>query len=408
LNFDPEIHDCSAYCARVPNMNERVNYDEGVKKWLAEMPADYRHTDGAFDLVYCVNTIIHARHVSVEEQHVRSVLRDASRTVIAYLIRMPVRLLVIADPAARFLGSLSRLPKDVEPVVADDPAQLRVLAPEVDAILYAHGNGSLLSGILPQAGRLRWVHSLWTGVEGIVTPELEVHPALLTNGRGVFRWPLADWVAGVMLMFAFDLRRVIRQQEQGEWKLVFGTMLEGRTLGIVGYGAIGSAAATRARAFGMKIAALRRHPERLQADPLVDQVYGTPQLKELAAASDYLLVATPLTSETRGMIGAAEIAAMKPSSVLINVGRGPVVDEDALTRALQSGQIRGAALDVFSTEPLPAGHPFWGMSNVLVSPHTADRVEGFLAPALQCFFENADRFLKGTALLNVVDKQAGY
>src|SRR5262249_27723996 len=132
------------------------------------------------------------------------------------------------------------------------------------------------------------------------------------------------------------------------------------------------------------------------------------QLKELMAASDYVLVATPLTAETRGLIGEGEIAAMKPSAVIINIGRGPVIDEAALIRALEPGRIRGAALDVFNSEPLPAGHPFWKMSNVLLSPHTADRVEGFLVPAFECFFENLDRFRKGTSLLNVVDKQAGY
>jgi phosphoglycerate dehydrogenase-like enzyme len=107
-------------------------------------------------------------------------------------------------------------------------------------------------------------------------------------------------------------------------------------------------------------------------------------------------------------VGASEIAAMKSTGVLINIGRGPVVDEAALIQALQSGSIRGAALDVFDTEPLPAGHPFWGMRNVLLSPHTADRVEGFLIPALDSFLENLERFLKNQPLLNVVDKRAGY
>ena len=282
------------------------------------------------------------------------------------------------------------------------------MAGEADALLYAHVDASLLTGVLPHANRARWIHSLWTGVEGILTPELMKHPAPLTNGRGVFRWPLADWVSAAMLFFAFEFRRVLQQQQQGVWKPVIGATLDGRTLGIVGYGAIGSASAVRARAFGMKIAAFRRRPDLSQGDSLVDQHYGPGQLKELMAASDYVLVATPLTAETRGLIGEPEIAAMKPGAVLMNIGRGPVVNEAALVRALQSGSIRGAALDVFDVEPLPPGHPFWTMPNVLLSPHTADRVEGFLGPAFECFFENVDRFLKGHALLNVVDKHAGY
>jgi phosphoglycerate dehydrogenase-like enzyme len=317
-------------------------------------------------------------------------------------------LLVIADPRAPFLTGLSRMPQDVRMVVSEDPVELNASASKADAILFAHVNGDLLKNVLPLAGHVRWIHSLWTGVEGILTTDLLAHPAPLTNGRGVFRWPLADWVMAAMLFFAFDFRRVIRQQEQGLWKPFIGTTLQGRTLGIVGYGAIGSATAARARPFGMKITALRRRPALFQSDPLVDQSYGAGQLKELMAASDYVLVAAPLTSETRGLIGEAEIAAMNSTAVLINIGRGPVIDETALIRALESGRIRGAALDVFNTEPLPAGHPLWHMPNVLLSPHTADRVQGFLDPAFDCFFENMDRFRKGDPLLNVVDKQAGY
>jgi len=317
-------------------------------------------------------------------------------------------LLVMADPAAPFQNVLFRLPEEVRVVVGDNVEQLKASAPGADAILYAHGDADLLVKVLPMAHRVRWVHCLWTGVEGILIPELLSHPAQLTNGRGVFRWPLADWVIAVMLLFAFDLRRVIRQQEQGLWEPFVGNTLRDRTLGILGYGSIGSAAAVRARPFGMKIAALRRRTDRFGGDSLVDQVYGPGQLKDMMAASDYVLVATPLTPDTRGFVGEAEIAAMKSTGVILNVGRGPVIDERALVRALESGRIRGAALDVFTTEPLPSDHPFWRMPNVLLSPHTADRIEGFLDPALECFLENVNRFRTGRPLFNIVDKHAGY
>ena len=317
-------------------------------------------------------------------------------------------LLVIADPAASFLKALSALPQDMNVVVSDDVDKLIQAAPDADTILFAHGNAGLLTKILPAAKRVRWIHCLWTGVEGILSPEVLANPAVLTNGRGVFRWPLADWVMSVMLLFAFDLRRVIGQQEQGIWKPFIGTTLAGKTLGIVGYGSIGNAAAERARPFGMKIAALRRRPDLFSKDPFVDQSFGPGHLKELMAASDYVLAATPLTPETRGMIGEAELSVMKPTAVIINVGRGPAIDEAALIRVLESGKIRGAALDVFNTEPLPDDHPFWRMKSVLLSPHTADRVEGFLEPAFECFLENLKRFREGTPLVNVVDKQAGY
>jgi phosphoglycerate dehydrogenase-like enzyme len=317
-------------------------------------------------------------------------------------------LLVIADPAAPFLKSLPALPAQVRTIVSNDAGRLAKCAPEADAVLYAAAQGELLAGVLPSATRLRWMHSLWTGVEGLMRPEVVAHPAPLTNGRGVFRWPLADWVAAVMLHFAFDLPRVLRQQREGVWRPFISPGLNGRTLGIVGYGAIGSAVAERARAFGVKIAALRRRPELFDGDARVDARYAPSQLNELMAASDYIAAVLPATAQTRGLIGEAQIAAMKPSTVVINIGRGAAIDEAALVRALESGRIRGAALDVFTEEPLPAGHPFYRLPNVLMSPHTADRVEGFLQPAFDCFLENLQRFLEGQPLLNVVDKHAGY
>lgn len=306
------------------------------------------------------------------------------------------------------MKTLPALPPDMRVVISNRFEELKAQSEEADIILYADGDGDLLANVLRVARRARWIHSLWTGVEGILRPELLDHPAPLTNGRGVFRWPLADWVAGAMLYFSFDFPRVLQQQRQRLWKQFVSKTLEGCTLGIVGYGAIGSAAAARARVFGMKVAALRRRPELFEADSLVDRNYLPSELKNLMAASDYVLVCTPLTPETRGLIGEAEIAAMKPTAVFLNIGRGPVVDEKALVRALQSGTIRGAALDVFDTEPLPSDHPFWAMPQVLLSPHTADRVEGFLQPAWESFLTNLTRFREEKPLLNIVDKQAGY
>src|SRR6185436_7446933 len=157
------------------------------------------------------------------------------------------------------------------------------------------------------------------------------------------------------------------------------------------------AAAERAAAFGMKILAIRRR----SGPPLSE-------INTLMAESDYILVATPLTPETKGLIGAAQIAAMKPTGVIINVGRGAVIDEDALAAALETGSIKGAALDVFSVEPLPAGHAFYRLPNVLLSPHTADHVQDFVHLAVECFLDNLRRFRAGEPLNNLVDKHAGY
>src|SRR5262245_13053171 len=164
------------------------------------------------------------------------------------------------------MKTIPELPPGIRVVIHNRIEELKTHAAEADMILYANGDGELLAKVLSVAPRARWIHSLWTGVEGILKPELLAHPATLTNGRGVFRWPLADWVVGAMLYFSFDFPRVLEQQRQRLWKPFVSKTLEGCTLGIVGYGEIGSAAAARARVFGMKIAALRRRPELFQSD----------------------------------------------------------------------------------------------------------------------------------------------
>lgn len=324
------------------------------------------------------------------------------------LDKMPLKILMIADPAATYLAGLSRAPQDVQIVVSNQPSELAEHAADADAVVNAFHDPGLLAAVLNASPKVRWIHSMWTGVETMLLPELVAHPAPLTNGRGVFREALADWTVAVMLHFSFDFPRVLRQQAAGVWGPFVAESLRGKTLGIVGYGGIGSAAAQRARAFGVRTAALRRRPELFEQSSLVDDTFLPAQLNDLIAASDYLLLSTPLTAETKGMIGAAQIAALKPTAVLINVGRGPVVDENALIAALAAGRIRGAALDVFEQEPLPAGHPFYTLPNVFLSPHTADRVEDFPGPALSAFLENLDRFRKGDALMNLVDRHAGY
>jgi phosphoglycerate dehydrogenase-like enzyme len=321
---------------------------------------------------------------------------------------MSLTLLVLADPSASWLKLLGSLGPDINVIVSNEAEKLREFAPQADVIVNGSHNPQLLSAALPAALRAQWVHSLWTGVDNVLSPEVLASPLPLTNGRGVFRRPLAEWSIGAMLYFAYNMRRMIRQQQAGVWEAFTTEEIQGKTLGIVGYGGIGSLAAELARPFGMRIVALRRRPELFHEDSVVDESFPPAKLNQMLAASDYVLLAMPLTGETRGMIGAAQIAAMKPTGVLINVGRGAVVDERALVAALEGGKIRGAALDVFAVEPLPAGHPFYRMENVLLSPHTADHVQDFVHLAVECFLENLRRFQAGEPLLNLVDKHAGY
>ncbi len=324
------------------------------------------------------------------------------------VVGTPITLLVLADPKASWLKLLNSVGPEVHVIVSNDAARVRECAPQADVIVNGTANPPLLSAAVPPARKARWIHSLWTGVDNVLCPEIMASPLPLTNGRGVFRRPLAEWTIGAMLHFAYRMRRMIRQQQAGVWEAFTTEEIQGKTLGIVGFGGIGRTAAELARPFGMRIAALRRRPELFDKDPLIDRSFAPGQIDELMSASDYVLLATPLTNETRGMIGEAQIAAMKPTGVLINVGRGAVADEAALIRALENDKIRGAALDVFAVEPLPAGHPFYKLENVLLSPHTADHVQDFIHLAVACFLENLRRFRANEPLLNVVDKHAGY
>jgi phosphoglycerate dehydrogenase-like enzyme len=216
-------------------------------------------------------------------------------------------------------------------------------------------------------------------------------------------------VVGAILYFAKDFRRMIRNQMDGVWEAFDVTPVSGQTVGIIGYGDIGRATAARVRPMGMTVLALKRHASQLAlADPLVDKTYGPEQRGEMLSRCDYVVVATPLTSETRGMIGKPEFAAMKLTAVVINVGRGPVIDEQSLINALSGQRIKGAALDVFDEEPLPQGHPFYKLENVLLSPHCADHTPDWLDNAMQFFIEQFERYRKGEPLLNVVDKRLGY
>jgi phosphoglycerate dehydrogenase-like enzyme len=315
-------------------------------------------------------------------------------------------LLVTAQPDAEYLKALERLPAGVRVIVSDDPAKLAQAAPKADALLNGEfKDPTLFKGAFPLATKARWAHSLSAGVEHVLSPEIIASPVPLTNGRGVFKRPLAEWAISAMLHFSYDHRRLIRQQEAGIWEAFDIEELHGKTIGIVGYGEIGSAVAELAKPFGCRILALRRKPD---SSPLVDQAYATAQIDEMLVESDFVVASAPLTPSTRGLVGPAQIAKLKSNAVVINIGRGPVIDEPALIAALEQKKIRGAALDVFEVEPLPAGHKFYKLRNVLLSPHSADHTPGWKDRAVQFFLDNFERFAKNEPLQNVVDKHAGY
>lgn len=320
----------------------------------------------------------------------------------------PLNLLVLSDPTEPRLKLLARLPGQIRITVGARSEAFRDAAPEAEAMLCWFTPRTLMEEVFAAAPRLRWVHSSAAGVERLLFPALVESPVILTNSRGIFSSSLAEFVLGAILFFAKDLRRMVRSQQAGAWDCFDVEEVAGKTLGIVGYGNIGRTVAERARAFALKVIATRRRPELSRDDPLLEAVYPAPGVRELLARSDYVVITAPLTPETRGLIGEAELRVMKPSAVLINIGRGPVVVEAALIRALEEHWIRGAALDVFDQEPLPAGHPFYRLDNVLLSAHCADHTPGWMDRAMELFLDNFERFRRGEPLRNVVDKRLGY
>ena len=321
--------------------------------------------------------------------------------------RRPLVVWVIARPDDPGLSALEPPPDGVRFVVAWEPDAFdRAEAP--DALLDCWGGPTRLVAALRAAPDVRWIHARSAGLDGVLVPEVVSHPALLTNGRGAFSPALAEFVLAALLFFAKDLRRLVTQQAAGAWEPFDSDRLEGRTVGIVGYGDIGRAVATRLRPLGTRILALRGRPERAAADPLVEAAFPPDRLLELVARADDVVVALPLTPKTRGLVGREAIAAMKRTAVLVNVGRGPAVDERALVSALEERRIRGAALDVFETEPLSAQSPLWRLPNVLLSPHCADHVPGWVDEAMRVFLRQLDRFRRGEPLRDVIDKARGY
>ena len=322
---------------------------------------------------------------------------------------MPLtNILVLSNPAAPHLKVLAKLPDTAVLTVTADAALAIEKAADADIIFNAQFNADMLKQVFPAAKKVRWVHSITAGVDHVLFPELRASDIPLTNGRGAFARSLGEWAIAGAMFFAKHMRQMRAAQLAGKWAQFDIEELHGTTMGIVGYGEIGRAVAERAKAFGMRVIAVRRRPELSTKDPLLDAIYAPDQLLEFIHECDYVVAAAPNTPATKGMIGAEAIAAMKPTAVVINVGRGPVIDEPALLAALQEHRIRGAALDVFNQEPLPEGHPFYALDNVLMSYHSADHVGGWIENAVDVFVRNYDHLSKGEPLENVVDKEAGY
>ncbi|HEY6445001.1 MAG TPA: D-2-hydroxyacid dehydrogenase [Acidobacteriaceae bacterium] len=313
------------------------------------------------------------------------------------------KVLVVTDRDDPQLAMLREVPH----AMARDDAALGQAAADASVILHWSGTKDRLRAAFVACHGVRWVHSRWAGVDSLLFPELVESGVPLTNGSGVFSQSLGEFALAAILYFAKDFPRMLRNQQAERWEPFDVDEISRQTVGIVGYGDIGRAVARRAHALGMRVLALKRHPPK-EPDPLIAEFHKPETLAALLGEGDYVVVAAPLTGETRHMIGEAQFAAMKPSAIVINVGRGPVIDQGALVRALEQGRIRGAGLDVFEHEPLPAGDPLWRMENVLVSPHTADHTKDWVDDAMRFFLHQYERFSQGEPLENVVNKKLGY
>jgi phosphoglycerate dehydrogenase-like enzyme len=258
--------------------------------------------------------------------------------------------------------------------------------------------------ILKAHPTLRWVHTYSAGVEHLL-PHLGDYTGRLTNSAGVHAEPMAEWAVTMMLAHCKRLPLFLERQQSREWRAEQTEELAGKTLGVVGAGGIGQAFARRAAALGMDVVGVRASGAPAQH---FRQMYGPDRLHDALGMCDYVLLATPLTPETTGLIGEAELGAMRPSAVLLNVGRGKVVRTDALVAALAEGAVAGAMLDVTDPEPLPSDHPLWGLPNVIITPHTSALSPRSSARLVECFCENLRRWLRGEPLLNEVDLERGY
>lgn len=261
---------------------------------------------------------------------------------------------------------------------------------------------SQLAGVWSEARNLRWVHAASAGVDAVNVPELVDRDVVITNTRGVLDGAIAEWVLGVLLLFVKDLHTTLRLQGSRRWQHRDSERLAGRRLLVIGAGSIGRAVARLCRAAGMRVEGVASRPR--PGDAEFERVVGPDGLRAALADAELVVVCVPLTAETHGLIGRAELAALPPGARLVNVSRGPVVDEAALLAALRSGRLAGAALDVFAEEPLPADHPFWAMDQVVVSPHMAGDFAGWEEAFSAVFLDNYGRWRRGEPLANVVDK----
>jgi phosphoglycerate dehydrogenase-like enzyme len=255
---------------------------------------------------------------------------------------------------------------------------------------------------------LKWVQVIAAGVERMADDGLLKRGFQVTNIKGLSAPAIAEWVLGTMVMLEKGLHTSLRDQVEHRWGRHFVGELSGKTVGVVGMGAIGRETARRAQVFGMRVVATRRTAGPGASDPDCDELLSHAALDRLLEQSDYVVLSVPLTPETHHLIGEAQFKKMKPTAKIVNVARGPVIDQQALIKALKEGRIGGAALDVTDPEPLPPESELWDIPSVIITPHISGSIDNYVGRANEVFTDNLRRYLAGEQLRNLVDPELGY
>jgi phosphoglycerate dehydrogenase-like enzyme len=319
------------------------------------------------------------------------------------------RLVLRFDIEGRHLERLRREFPGADFTVAATPEALSGVLGEAAALI---GGDPVSAEELAAAPKLRWIQATSAGVEEFLTAALRERSIALTNFSGVNAPPIADHVLAMLLAFARGLKPLLARQNERAWSAgeagapaTFEPA--GQTVGVVGLGDIGEAVAARAHGLGMRVLGLERHPP-AEPPPGVERVLASDQLPDLLAASDHVVLCLPLTDATEHLIGREELRRMRRSAYLYNVGRGGLIDQEALVGALRAGAIAGAGLDVVEPEPLPPDSPLWDLPNVIITAHAAGNSPRNWERGIELLADNVRRFLAGQPLRNEVDSRAGY
>jgi phosphoglycerate dehydrogenase-like enzyme len=320
-------------------------------------------------------------------------IAEAKRPIVAVLYRqaLPPRLAAIEELAEVRLTKAGRLAEALD---------------GADVLYQWHSFSPALRENWGAASTLKWVHVSAAGVSQLLFDELVRSDVVYTNSRGVLSRAIAEFALGFVLDMAKDSQGSHRLQQEQRWQHRISRKIQGQRVLVVGTGSIGREIARLFRAVGLQVSGAGRMSRPGDSD--FDTIHSSRDLPDVVGDYDYLVLAAPLTADTTGLVGADVLAAMKPSARLVNVGRGELVDTSALTEALASASIAGAALDVVHPEPLPAGHPLWSMENVIITPHMSGDTDNYLDDLGQLFVENLKRYCTGEPLENVVDKDLGF